>query len=417
MSGIAIAAALVAALMGGACPCPSYAQTPSAQPGWIASWATSPQAGEADAEEPLANIDGQTVRQRVRMSIGGTQLRVRLSNELSASPLTIGSASIAVAKDASTVEPASLRQLTFGGQSSVSIPAGAPILSDPVDLQVAPGAQVGISLFFPGRVTSNTLHSLALKRAVVSTPGDHTRETSIAPAATSTSSIAISAVLVPQARAQRLLVAFGDSITDGAGSTTDADRSWPAQFAQRVAAADPGLSVVNAGIAGNQLSHEGYGASGLARFDRDVLALPGVTHIVLLEGINDIAAPGVKIGSRYFAPPTEVRTAEHVISAYRQLIARAHDHGIKVIGATLTPFAGNTVPGFYSPQKEAARQTVNAWIRNSHAFDAVIDFDAVLRDAEHPLQLQARFASRDRLHPNDAGYAAMADAIDVTLFR
>jgi len=417
MSRLSIAAALVAALLGGASPRPAYAQAASAQPGWIASWASSPQVGEADVDEPLANLDGQTVRQRVRMSVGGARLRVRLSNEFGSSPLTIGAASIAVATDASTVQPDSLRPLTFGGNSSVSVPAGAPMLSDPVELAVAPGAQVSISLFFPERVASSTLHSLALKHAVVSAPGDHTREPSIAPAATSTSSIALTAVLVPQVRSQRLLVAFGDSITDGAGSTTDADRSWPAQFARRVAAADPGLSVVNAGIAGNQLSHEGYGASGLARFDRDVLSLPGVTHLVLLEGINDIAAPGVKIGARYFAPPAEVRTAEQVIAAYRQLIARAHDHGIKAIGATLTPFAGNTVPGFYSPQKEATRQAVNAWIRNSGAFDAVIDFDTVLRDAEHPLQLQARFASRDRLHPNDAGYAAMADAIDIALFR
>jgi lysophospholipase L1-like esterase len=291
------------------------------------------------------------------------------------------------------------------------------VVSDPVDLAVSPGAEVSLSLFFPERVASPTLHSLALKHAIVSARGDFTRQEHVESAATSTSSIAVTAVMVPRKRKQRLIVALGDSITDGAGSTVDEDRTWPAQFARRLFKAAPELSVVNEGIAGNQLAHEGYGASALARFDRDVLSLPGVTHIVLLEGINDLAAPGVKIGGRYFAPPAEVRMAEQVIAAYRQLIARAHDHGLKVIGATLAPFAGNTVPKFYSAEKEANRQVVNLWIRKSGAFDAVVDFDAVLRDPAHPTQLQDRYASRDRLHPNDAGYEAMAKAIDVRVFR
>ncbi|WP_274496905.1 SGNH/GDSL hydrolase family protein [Xanthomonas campestris] len=416
MRCVGIVAAVLAALLS-VCPQLGHAREAADRPGWITSWATSPQAADADPDEPLANIDGQTVRQRVRLSVGGTRMQIQLSNAFGTSPLTIGSASVALATDASAVDANTLRPLTFGGRRSIRIPAGAPVLSDPIELAVAPGAQVSISLFFPERVTSATVHSLALKRAVVSAPGDHTQDVQIVAAATSTSSIALSAVLVPRTRAQRLVVAFGDSITDGAGSTTETDRSWPAQLAQRLKTAAPGVSVVNAGIAGNQLSHEGFGASGMARFDRDVLSLPGVTHVVLLEGINDIAAPGVKIGPRYLAPPAEIRTAEQVIGAYQQLIARAHAQGITVLGATLTPFAGNTVAGFYSAEKDATRQAVNTWIRESGAFDAVIDFDAVLRDDREPLQLQARYASRDRLHPNDAGYAAMAEAIEVALLR
>jgi lysophospholipase L1-like esterase len=386
-------------------------------PSWIATWAASPQAAEPDPDEPLAALDGQTVRERVRVSIGGSQLRIRLSNEVGAAPLTVGSATVAIANDPASVKVGSLRPLTFGGRTSVTIPAGAPFLSDPVALPVSPGAEISISLFFPQRVASPTLHSLALKRAVVSPRGDFTGQQRLDIQATSSASISVTAVLVPAKPSHSLVAAVGDSITDGAGSTEETDRSWPARFAQRVAKAAPTLAVVNAGIAGNQLAHEGYGASALARFDRDVLALPGVTHVVLMEGINDLAAPGVKLGGRYMADPSEVRTSEDVIAAYQQLIGRAHARGVKVIGATLTPFEGVSIPGFYSEAKEVARQGVNSWIRTSGAFDGVIDFDAVLRDPEHPGRLQPRYAARDRLHPNDAGYEAMAEAIDLKLFR
>lgn len=410
LSAIVLAAII---LTGAASAAPAH-RPPSS---WIATWAASPQAAEPDPDEPLTTLDGQTVRERVRVSIGGRQVRIRLSNEFGAAPLTIGAATVALAGDPASVEAGSLRPLTFGGRASVTIPAGAPVLSDPVDLAVVPGAELGVSLFFPGRVASPTLHSLALKRAVVSARGDFTRAARLESQATSTASIAVSAVLVPAGPSHRLVVALGDSITDGAASSVDADGAWPSRFARRLAKADPALAVVNAGIAGNQLAHEGYGASALARFDRDVLGLPGVTHVVLMEGINDLVAPGVKIGGRYMADPSEVRTAEDVIAAYQQLIARAHACGVKVVGATLTPFEGTTVPGFYSEAKEAARQAVNRWIRSGGAFDGVIDFDAVLGDPAHPGRLQARYASRDHLHPNDAGYAAMADAIDVRLFR
>jgi len=223
-----------------------------------------------------------------------------------------------------------------------------------------------------------------------------------------------------------MVVAFGDSLTDGDGATMDADRNWPSDLIRRLQQTprDSQLAVVNAGIAGNRLLSDCFdvvlgcfGVSALARFDRDALALPGVTHILLLEGINDIGFPGAHLDDHYLADPRDVRTSEELIHAYRQLISRAHARGVMLIGATITPFEGVDLPGYYSESKEALRQAVNAWIRTSGAFDAVIDFDAVLRDPDHPSRLLPRLASRDHLHPNDAGYQAMADAIDLAIFR
>jgi lysophospholipase L1-like esterase len=261
---------------------------------------------------------------------------------------------------------------------------------------------------------------------VVSQHGDHTRAEKIEVGAISKASILVSAVLVPAQTSQRLVVAFGDSVTDGDGSTVDADHNWPSDLVRRLGTTTEGskLAVVNEGIIGNRLLSDCFiasvgcfGVSALARFDRDVLALPGVTHVVLLEGINDIGFPGAELGGQHLADPNDIRTPADLIGAYRQLISRAHARGIKLIGATITPFEGVDVPGYYSGSKEAVRQAVNKWIRTSGAFDGVIDFDAVLRDPEHPSRLLPRFASEDLLHPNDAGYQAMADAIDLALFK
>jgi len=393
---------------------------------WIATWAASPQPTAPDRHRPLLNLEDQTVRERVRVSVGGPQICLRLSNEYGSSPLLVGAATVGAPTDPASVKPGSLRAVTFAGRDSVTIPAGAPVLSDPVAFPVTPGAEISISLYFPKRVSTPTLHALALKRAVVSQRSDHTRAEKIEAAAASESSILLSAVLVPAQPSQRLVVAFGDSVTDGDGSTVDADRNWPGDLIRRLGKTPEGskVAVVNAGIVGNRLlsdcflaSAGCFGVSALARFDRDALALPGVTHIVLLEGINDIGFPGAKIGGSYLADPTDVRTAGELLGAYRQLISRAHAHGVKLIAATITPFEGVDVPGYYSESKEAIRQTVNRWIRTSGSFDAVIDFDAVLRDPDHPSRLLPRFASEDHLHPNDLGYQAMADAIDLAIFK
>jgi lysophospholipase L1-like esterase len=393
---------------------------------WIATWAASPQATAPNPKQPLLNIEDQTVRERVRISIGGSQICIRLSNEYGATPLLIGSVTVAAPSDPASVRPGSIQTVTFGGSNSVTIPAGAPVLSDPVAFSVTARAEISISLYFPKRVAIPTLHYLALKRAVVSQHGDHTRAEKIEAGAVSGASILLTAVLVPAQPSQRLVVAFGDSVTDGDGSTMEADNNWPSDLMRRLRKTPEGpkVAVVNEGIAGNRLLSDCFiagagcfGVSALARFDRDALALPGVTHIVLLEGVNDIGFPGAKLGEGYLADPADVRTPEDLMAAYRQLISRAHARGVKLIGATITPFEGVDLPGYYSESKERVRQTVNKWIRTSGSFDAVIDFDAVLRDPDHPSRLLPRFASTDHLHPNDAGYQAMADAVDLALFK
>lgn len=405
---------------------PRKAQQNGPRTAWIATWAASPQPAAPDPKKPLLNIEDQTVRERVRVSIGGARICLRLSNEYGSAPLLVGAVTVATPADPASVKPGSIQSVTFGGSHSVTIPAGAPVLSDPVDLLVAPGAEISISLYFPKKVATPTLHALALKRAVISKHGDHTRAEKIEVGVVSKSSILLSAVLVPAQPFQRLVVAFGDSVTDGDGSTVDGDHNWPNELIRQAGKTPEGakLAVVNEGIVGNRLLSDCFlanigclSASGLARFDRDALALPGVTHVVLLEGINDIGFPGAKLGDGYLADPTDVCTPEDLIGAYRQLISRAHARGVKLIGATITPFEEVDVPGYYSEAKEAFRLTVNKWIRTSGSFDGVIDFDAVLRDPNHPSRLLPRFSSDDHLHPNDAGYRAMAEAIDLALFQ
>jgi lysophospholipase L1-like esterase len=388
---------------------------------WIATWATSPQSGTPNPREPLLSIDNQTVRERVRVSIGGRQIRLRFSNEFGSSPLFIGAATVAIPTDASGIKEESIQNITFEGRNSIEIPWGVPVVSDPISFQLTPGAEISVSIYFPKRLTTPTLHAFAFKHAVVSQHGDFTHEKKINPAALSTASISVTAVLVPAQASNRLVVAFGDSITDGDGSTVDADNNWPNNLIPRIAKKSKGskLAVVNEGIVGNRLLRDAdvFGVSALARFDRDALVLPGVSHIVLLEGINDIGFAGAKMDGQYLADPTETRSAQDIINAYRQLISRAHVRGVRVIGGTITPCEGVEIPGYYSDAKESVRETVNNWIRTSGAFDGIIDFDAVVRDPDHPTRLLPKFASKDHLHPNDAGYKAMADSIDLNLFQ
>ena len=390
---------------------------------WIATWTASPEPAEPNPKRPVLNLQDQSVRERVRISVGGSQIRIRLSNEYGSSPLQVGAVTVAVPNDVTSVKSGSIRSVTFGGRESVTIPAGAPVLSDPVAFPVGYGSEISLTLYFPKRVTAPTWHALALKRAVVSAQGDATHTEKIEGGAESANLIVVSAVLVPAQPGQRVILAFGDSIVDGDGSTVDADHNWTSNLVRRLGDAPPGSkwAVVNEGIAGNRLLADGpipsLGIGGLARFDRDALSVPGVTHIVLLEGINDLNFPGAKLGDLALADPADARNADDLIGAYRQLISRAHARGIKLIGATITPCEGVDIPGYYSEAKEAVRQSVNRWIRTSHAFDGVIDFDAVVRDPDHPSRLLPRLASEDHLHPNDAGYQAMADAIDLALFQ
>lgn len=380
---------------------------------WVASWGASPFAfrsfGPAAPPAPLTN---QTLRQKLRLSVGGEQLRIRFSNEIGSKPLVIGKASVALAGAETAVDKASLHAVTFGGQASITIPAGAPALSDPIDLTVKDLAELSISLYLPTATEPSTMHMG--RTSYVSTTGDFTGATALEGATLTTNLQFITGVYVSTADEIPVLVAFGDSITDGTASTPHTYSSWPDKFAARVSTGSGRrIAVVNEGISGNQVLADGAGTSALTRFDRDVLSNPGVTHVVVLEGINDLGTSG-----RPFPGTTEpgpIRTAADLIAGYRQLIARAHANGLKIFGATLTPFEG-VAPGYYSPEKDEIRMEINKWIRESGEYDGVIDFEAAVRDPAKPRVMKKEYNSGDNLHPGDVGYKAMADFIDPSLF-
>ena len=346
----------------------------------------------------------------VHTSIGGRRARVELSNLFGSAPMAIGSAHIALRDKESSIVSGSDRALTVNGKTSFRIPPGAALISDPVDLNVPALGDLAISVYIPGDSGTLTTHANALHTTYISREGDATAAPSIADAATSRSWYWISDVEVLAPADAAAIVTLGDSITDGTASTVDTDRSWPAFLARRLAAnqATSNLAVLNEGIAGNGISREIAGPNALARFDRDVLTRPGVKWMTILEGINDIGTT-----TRQNTPQENAVTPDELIGAMRQLIERAHTHGIKVIGCTLTPYEG---AAYYSEAGEAIRQAVNRWIRTGGAFDAVVDFEAVTRDSNNPKTFRADFNERDHLHPNDAGYKAMADAIDLAIF-
>jgi lysophospholipase L1-like esterase len=352
------------------------------------------------------------LRQIARISIGGNRLRVRLSNAYGSHSLVVGAVHVALHRVGASIVAASDRTLLFNGKGSVTIPAGALVLSDPVNLTVAPLSELAVSMYFPVATGPVTWHQLGMQTTFLSPPGDETAAVSLPIASTSKSLYLLSGVEVMAGPEIGAVVALGDSITDGYASTVDADHRWPNFLARRLndAAAPWRMAVLDQGISGNRLLHETEGPNALGRFDRDVLAQPGVTHVIVLEGINDIGMPG------YMGRPDEEVTSEEIIGAYRQLILRAHEKGLKVYGATLTPFEDSGEP-YYSPAGEAKREGVNAWMRSQSEFDAVIDFDRVIRDPTHPTRLLAAYDSGDHLHPSDAGYQAMAASIDLRLLR
>ena len=416
----------------------AWGQNGNEQQHWVATWAASPQqlrplgppapappapaaapqaaaGGQSPAPapppvRPITAFNNQTIRMIVRASIGGRRLRVQLSNAFGAAPVTVGAAHIAIRGKDSAIVAASDRTLMFSGKPGCVIPPGALMVSDPVDLDVAPLGELALSLYVPGEAAQPTMHATGLHTTYVSKQGDATAQPVIADAITSQSWYFLSSIDVLTSGEAAAIVAFGDSITDGARSTPDTNRSWPSQLAERLLAtpATANLAIVNQGISGNRLLRDGAGVSALARFDRDVLSVNGVRYLIVMEGINDIGQ-----GLRANAQAADAVTADDVIVALRQLIERAHMHGIKVIGATLTPFEG---AAYYSEKGDAARETVNRWIRTGGAFDAVLDFDAVTRDPEHPKQFRPEFNDGDHLHPNDAGYKAMAAAVNLSIF-
>ncbi|SEH03619.1 Lysophospholipase L1 [Nonomuraea solani] len=385
---------------------------------WVRSWGASPQAahdglGSLDGHPPLADV---TLRQVVRIGGGGRRVRVRFTNEFGTAPFALGAARVGLAAPGGGVRPGSERVLTFSGAPDVTVPAGAPILSDPVDLPLPALAKLSISLYLPGRVETCTCHDPALETGWT-IPGDAVAALALPENAEILPVRAlISAVeLLPDVPATGIVV-VGDSRTDGAGSTPDTNHSWPELLAERGGAA---AYVSNQGISGNRLLNDGIGASALARFDRDVLATPGLGHVVLSVGGNDIAisyAPrdddGPLADFLKMFPGAPV-TTDDVIAGYRQLIARAHERGVRVYATTIAPYGGAEI---HTPEGESARQRVNAWIRTSGAFDAVLDFDAVWRDPAHPGRIRDDFHCGDHLHGSDAGYRALADSVDLSLF-
>ncbi|WP_267100792.1 SGNH/GDSL hydrolase family protein [Xanthomonas sacchari] len=377
---------------------------------WVATWQASPQPlWAADFPFPTQtpfHLWRQTVRQVARVSLGGSEVRVELSNAYGDAPLHIGAASLALAGDGAATLPGSQRPLRFGGKTEVTVPPGAPVLSDPVALSVPDLARLSISLYLPQPTAPSTFHWEGLQSAWLA-EGERTADATLADATALPVRLFVSGIQVRRADAIGAVVALGDSITDGAASTPGQDRRWPDQLATRLAAQR--VAVLNAGISGGRVLRDRMGQNALARLDRDVLAQPGVRTLILLMGINDISWYGTP-----FAPDDAPVQAEDLIAGYRQLLQRAQARGLRVIGATLTPFEGalpdSPIPGYYSPQKEAVRQQVNAWLRAGNGFDAILDVDALLRDPAHPTRMRADFDSGDHLHPGDAGYAAMAEA-------
>jgi lysophospholipase L1-like esterase len=378
----------------------------------VATWASSqleaparPLPDSADRRPLYAN---RTLRQIVRATIGGSRVRIRLSNEYGDRPLVIGAAHVALRDTAAAIVARTDRAVTFGGRRSVVIRAGSTVISDAVDLDVPMLGDVAVSLFIADSARANTRHSLGLQTNYLSREGSGDLSASRAFVAdTMRAWIFLAGVDVVNPRATGVIVTIGNSITDGTASTPNTNRRWPNVLAERLlrSAGEPPKGVVNSGISGNRVLSFGTGPSALARFDRDVLSQPGVTHVIVLEGINDIARS---------ANPREPVSADDIIFGLRQLAQRAHERGLQIFGATLTPASPRAS---FTDELEAKRQAVNAWIRTSGTFDGVIDFDAVTHDPSNPRNLRGPFDSGDHLHPSDAGYKAMGESIDLALFR
>ena len=399
-----------------------FAQT-TATSHWVGTWGTAPatQSDEAAMTAQKLMFDNQTLREIVHTTLGGDTVRVRLSNAFGVVPVEIGAAHLAVRKTGAAIDPATDRELKFGGRSRVEIPAGAVVLSDPVSVKIPELGDVAVSLYLPGKVMGAGVHYSSQQTSYIAA-GNVAGAADLDSPTPLTSWVFLTGLEVQAPAAVGSIVTFGDSITDGARSSVDGNHRWPDMLASRLAArkTGPKFGVVNMGIGGNRILHEGlaskrpqFGINALARFDADVLAQPGVKYLVILEGINDIGHAGSS------APASEAVTADDIIAGMKQMIERAHEKGIRVIGCTITPFEGpaNIQRGYWTPAKAKVRDAVNEWIRSGKGYDGFIDFDKAVRDPANLTKVLPAFDSGDQLHPSDAGYDAMGKAIDLAIFR
>jgi len=378
----------------------------SSETKWIDAWGVSYLPTLLNgAVRSVPTFKNQTVRIAVFSRLGGSRARVRFTNRFQAAPLVIGAAHLARAAVGGAIVQETDRALAFGGASSVTIPPGAELWSDPVDIPVLQHSEVMVSLFLPEALKPAAFHATGSKTSYISAPGDYTGAVTMPPAEgsrTTTSVFFVSGIQVVAPATAKVIVAFGDSITDGANSDLDSNTGWPELLSKRLPALADGtpVAVINMGIGSNRIvSADAAGPSGVHRFTDDVLSRPNVTHVIVFEGINDISY--------------EHASPEQLIGAYQDVIARARARGIKVYGATLLPIQNSTKD---TPANEATRQAVNRWILNSKAYDAVFDFEKVVQDPNNPLRIR-KDLTRDYVHPNSAGYKLIADSIDLELFK
>jgi lysophospholipase L1-like esterase len=390
---------------------------------WVATWSSAPIAPGRTTIDAIFGRDhsrafeNQTIRHVVHTSVGGKRVRIRLSNAFGFEPLRIGAAQVAVRRADASIFPSTNRRVTFSGQGSILVPAGAVAVSDSVDLDVPAAGDLAVSIFLPGPTEQATFHEVTQQTSYVTGAGNFVGAADLPGAEATTSTFYLTVVEVLPSESVGTLVAFGDSITQGGGSSLDENRSWPEVLSARLNPVPhrPRLSVVNQGVGCGRLLFDICGPGGAARFDRDVLAVTGVRHVIVALGLNDLMIPSILplFGETDFA--AETVSAADIITGLHQLTLRARARNLRVYGATITPNGSSTVPGAFTPEIEAKRQAVNRWIRTGGAFDAVIDFDAVVRDPADPTRMLA-LLDDDGVHPNDAGHAAMANAINLSIF-
>ncbi len=391
---------------------------------WVATWASAPIAPGITTIDSLfgndfsRSFENQTIRHIVHTSAGGRKVRIRLSNAFGVMPLRVGAAQVALSNTGAAVYPGTSRRLTFNGQTSVFVPAGALAVSDPLDFDVPGDGDLAVSLYLPGVTEPATFHEFTLQTSYIAAANSGNLVNALdLPGATPTPSTFYLTVVETQTPEPiGVVVAFGDSIAQGGGSSPDQNRTWPDKLSDRLNPypSRPRLSVINQGVGCGRLLYDLCGPGGAARFDRDVLAVTGVRTVIVALGLNDIMIPSTLplFGKPEFA--AEAVTAAEITTGLQQIIQRARAAGVKVIGATITPFGSSTVPGVFTPESEAKRQAVNRWIRTSGAFDGVVDFEAAVRDPANPSRLLPLYDA-DGVHLSDAGYQAMANAINLSM--